>query len=382
MTLAILRILLRKRAMSASSTMFKPDIGDTTLPRPTGPHIVGCTDVEFSTECGRHVQARLYYPAAESAQYNKKSRGFWLPSPQYYPGYGYYLRVPSWFSGFVFGYIAGHVQLWAVLNAQPLVEVNDKPLVVFSHGIGGMRTTYSTICSELASHGFLVGAIEHRDGSASLTIDGLGRRVEYQKPTVNNEFNFRNAQVGVRVEEMRGLCRLLLKQSSPKILSGDEDIIRSLSNSDRDVYAMGHSMGAATVFMAASQSDLKIVRLLGLDPWMYPLPANFPPGAVPTLILASQNFEWPDNDERILQYLEKQTHSNCAFLTIGHADHADQSDWPVIAPRILRWKMRTPGSIDPDAALEITRQVVLDFMENGRLVCPLSEHVICGSRKS
>jgi pimeloyl-ACP methyl ester carboxylesterase len=186
----------------------------------------------------------------------------------------------------------------------------------------------------------------------------------------------------VRIEELRGLCRLLLETSTPKILCGDEELIHSLSSSNREIYGMGHSMGAATVFMAASQPDINITRLLGLDPWMYPLAANFLPGAVPALVLANQNFEWPENDERILRYLEKQTLPPSAFLTIAHGDHADQSDWPVIAPRILRWKMRTPGSIDPEAALEITRQIVLDFMENGRLICPLSEHVICGSRKS
>ena len=40
------------------------------------------------------------------------------------------------------------------------------PVIVFSHGIGTSFFPYSSICCDLASHGFVVAALEHKDGSS------------------------------------------------------------------------------------------------------------------------------------------------------------------------------------------------------------------------
>ena len=64
---------------------------------------------------------------------------------------------------------SGDVYIPALWQA-PLTDSQAKfPVVILSHGIGGNRTTYSTFCCELASHGYLVAVPEHRDGSASMT---------------------------------------------------------------------------------------------------------------------------------------------------------------------------------------------------------------------
>ena len=36
------------------------------------------------------------------------------------------------------------------------------PVIVFSHGLSSMRTGYTAICCDLASHGYVVAAVEHR----------------------------------------------------------------------------------------------------------------------------------------------------------------------------------------------------------------------------
>jgi platelet-activating factor acetylhydrolase len=57
------------------------------------------------------------------------------------------------------------------------------PLMIFSHGVGCSRLMYSTFCGEMASRGYIVVAIEHRDGTSPVTTiigeDGQTKRVDF-----------------------------------------------------------------------------------------------------------------------------------------------------------------------------------------------------------
>ena len=54
--------------------------------------------------------------------------------------------------------------------------------MIFSHGLGGTRNQYSHIVGLLASHGVVVLAPEHRDGSGPISFVGgsEGKAVEYK----------------------------------------------------------------------------------------------------------------------------------------------------------------------------------------------------------
>eukprot|EP00955_Chlamydomonas_euryale_P079180 363264-Chlamydomonas_euryale.AAC.1 len=50
----------------------------------------------------------------------------------------------------------------------PFSNGESFPVLLFSHGVAGQRNLYSALCAELASRGFVVAALEHADGSASI----------------------------------------------------------------------------------------------------------------------------------------------------------------------------------------------------------------------
>ncbi|BFZ21362.1 hypothetical protein BsWGS_24401 [Bradybaena similaris] len=140
------------------------------LPLPTGPHTVGCVDLmcDLSND---GTFFRLYYPTNKTDLLKGyKQWPLWLPRKQYAHGYVHFLKKNKTVFGRLAHWLGGDVYVPALWQA-PLLKSEDKyPVVIISHGIGGNRTTLSTYSCELASHGFVVASLEHRDGSASMTM--------------------------------------------------------------------------------------------------------------------------------------------------------------------------------------------------------------------
>ncbi|CAG5124854.1 unnamed protein product, partial [Candidula unifasciata] len=118
----------------------------------------------------------------------------WLPRKQYTHGYVHFLKKNKIVFGRLAHWMGGDVYV-PVLWQAPLLKSNDKfPVVIISHGIGGNRTTMSTYSYELASHGFVVASLEHRDGSASMTmclteqLDSIIKEVVDHKNSHNHSY--------------------------------------------------------------------------------------------------------------------------------------------------------------------------------------------------
>ncbi|KAF3762254.1 hypothetical protein M406DRAFT_217998, partial [Cryphonectria parasitica EP155] len=182
-----------------------------SLPYYTGPYSVGYLELELPAERprtfsrikrdSRHalqldtVLFSIYYPT--NVDPSSGARVLWLPRPRVPTCHGYakFLSIPNLP---VTAYMAAtcmFTKLPAMRNARlaqaqpsgsslPKKEEADRmvgaegsdgegdgrptfPVVMFSHGLGGSRTMYSTVCGDLASYGLVVVAVEHRDGSGA-----------------------------------------------------------------------------------------------------------------------------------------------------------------------------------------------------------------------
>ena len=117
----------------------------------------------------------------------------WAPRGEY-EHFDSIRRVASWIpqSGFpsLFKLMNGQVYV-PILNKAELNKDQKWPLLVFSHGLGCARFTYSQICYDLASFGFIVIAPEHRDGSAclSFSIDKAGQKWTVPHRRIGNKLH-------------------------------------------------------------------------------------------------------------------------------------------------------------------------------------------------
>ena len=70
----------------------------------------------------------------------------------------------------------------------PLISQDDGdqfPVVVFSHGLGTSFFIYSAICIDIASNGYVVAAVEHKDQSACIAL----RRVPKNAATQEGQYD-------------------------------------------------------------------------------------------------------------------------------------------------------------------------------------------------
>jgi platelet-activating factor acetylhydrolase len=229
------------------------------LPSYRGPLSVGFTDIDSvpKIEVAKREQGlffRLYYPTDQNTRYSS-----WLPNKwDYAAGYGNFLKSSMAAIMLLHYPFLSLVRKPATENA-PLKDLGTLPICIFSHGLAGMRTTYSNLCGNLASRGVFVAAIEHGDGSACFTSrPGSNLKIPHYHPYPDdiNEgesekeylLRLRTSQLDVRRDEILEAVKLIteLHQGNlSNIVNGEKKLLQTFAdrfNMD-NMFVMGHSFG-------------------------------------------------------------------------------------------------------------------------------------------
>lgn len=324
-------------------------VSNQVLPQPTGPYAVGCVDVCIDS----FPLIRIYYPAVARAVSSDPSLyAKWTPHPNYTTTYINFLNLRS------VQLSNSHEDITQTMNSVLIPASNHVPLliveppthkypvIIFSHGRGGMRTRCSAICCDLASHGYVVGVPEHCDGSSCLALrkklSGADETVDEwipycQKGESESEFEFRNEQVMKRVLELKATRELMILLDKGvtmnNLMDSSFDLLQFKGHILQDTIGIiGHSFGGTTVLQSlVTEGGFKCGIVL--DPWMMPLSEDLFGCEIkqPLLFInSSLHYQTPESIRRIAKLVkppDEVTGISCSqMITIDGTVHRSQVD--------------------------------------------------------
>ena len=233
------------------------------------------------------------------------------------------------------------------------------PLILYSHGLGGIPETYQTQACDLASRGFVVMMPTHNDHSASISQLPDGRVVEYVRVRGGTETEVRSKGLVQRVQEMTFLMNHVTASPPPSLPFDAPHLRRLLDVVDTSQLAViGHSFGAATVVGTAALEQMtaekegrasRIRAVVSHDQWMLPVYEQLKDVrlSTPTLITVSVGFRVWDSNYSVLRRL---FHSFAAqhtsrMLLVKESMHSNFSDVGLWSPMLARLS-KNIGAID------------------------------------
>ncbi|KAH9832525.1 platelet-activating factor acetylhydrolase, isoform II-domain-containing protein [Rhodofomes roseus] len=416
-----------------------------TLPEYSGPYEVGVIDVEvpvtrqtFGNFIHRNLKRRhaendptlkgqrglvmdtvmfsLFYPADAHGGKRKHDRVVWFPRlGQTIDGFLQMAkRTPNnWYRAFTWPMAAAAI--WGTTfpahkdapllrppaasppkpadsstSNPPTPENRGKwPLVIFSHGVGCSRLMYSQICGELASRGYVVAALEHRDGtspSSKITDDkGNTKNVDWlewsdlewpdleTQPT--DDTTLRGAQLDLRAAEISEAIRVVGRMASGEDIIRYSDPIQAPGVTTAQAFdwkrwddavdfetpvMAGHSLGGTAALVVSARNEFNFDGIIVFDPatqrvapWQGTIPH-------PLLVVNSEEFavgrEYAIFKEQVARTVKDPPH----VYTIPGATHPSFSDVFLILPQ--RISELTGLKVSAKKVMELALGAVGDFL--------------------
>lgn len=399
------------------------------MPPYSGPYTVGTVDLEVPRPPRRAgeeffrdgspafeletVLFSVYYPASEGVE-STKPRHPWISKPVSLTAEGY-LSFAN-LNNFFFNPIAT-LGLWSLVGEREIpaevdvpiassekdleredprnltVEPEYKfPVMIFSHGFASSRTDYTKYLGELASRGYVVAAVEHRDGSCPGTMimrtdDGS------EKPLYSFGVNdiegfedldraeFKQLQLEMRQLEMEETYQVLKAINEGK---GREVFDASSRNEGEDLASWkdrldlgrltvgGHSFGATLALRTlkgAPSEQFPAKGAIVLDPGKSSGPLNHEV-EVPTLVIHSDSwsrkvtiFTGRPHFDVVKALVEdiNERGNDAWFMTSVGTSHPSVTDAPLIEPLLLSWT--TGATIDVKEGVQQYVQTSLEFLK-------------------
>ncbi len=268
-----------------------------------------------------------------------------------------------------------NVEFWFPVNTDGLY-----PLVIFSHGALGTRSSNVSLYRELASHGYVVGALDHpyqafwaRDDKGKLTFLNPGYLADLQREDAKTDkqqsFELYQQWMQTRMGDINLVLDTLIEY-----VESDMTGVYSLIDT-ANIGVMGHSLGgSAALGIGRQRDDIRAVAALEA-PFMYDIVGVendafvFIDAVYPTPVL---NIYSDDSWEYLSEWA--QYAGNAALLSdpgatafnvhVSGAGHLALTDLSLSSPFLVRLLDRTPSTRDSTETLHLINSLSLEFFDH------------------
>jgi hypothetical protein len=315
------------------------------LPVPSGPETIGTITVELTDPerdatygltpgAPRRLVAQVWYPAlpVDDVEPVLWSEEWDIVAP----GMSELLGLPGWFLNHT-RYVESH----SVPSAP--IALGSFPIVIYSHGWTGFRTIAVNQIETLASNGFIVVAVDHTYGAVA-TRFADGEVVPYDPAAlpdveeVGEEAYAEASETLVTVfsEDLATVVNALEAGSGGPFgaIAEGADVTR--------LGLYGHSTGGGAAIEFCLQ-DERCDAVLGLDPWVEPIPDRVIAVSATRPALYMRSDEWRGNEnDAILRGISERSTETTYWVGVEGASHNDFVIAPLISPFSTRFGFTGP----------------------------------------
>ena len=364
----ILQILFITIFVSSCSFVVKKTANIQNINLVTGQHLIGTKRMVWidSTRTNwfldgygpyRQLMAQIWYPADASALLSSVKKSKYIDNKK---ALTYTIELQGYKIPEILTNQIGSIKCNSWEDASP-VSNKKFPILIFSHGHGGLRTQNTNQVEELVSHGYIVIAVDHTydagfvefpDGNIaySLTSKPEGERLNETPETFYTRFGYRVDDIDFVINKIDSF--------------DDYDLNISAIMDKHNIGIFGHSFGCLTSVYATYFND-RIKSCFGLDGWFEPLHDSlvFKNINKPIMHLGQNNKGdeqfWNDINFVKMNNFIKSNSDLSVMVDIPGSHHYDYTDFTYFS--YIAKKLNFSGTVSTKKMAKIMNVTLLDF---------------------
>ena len=338
------------------------------IPTPSGSYPIGTRIIDLTDNSRKEIYSgkdeprrfmiQVWYPSKAGSS---NQRAPWMEHAEIVaPAIATYLKLPSFF--------LDHLELVDVpANKDSNVAEADSefPIILFSHGWNGFNAQNTGQALELASHGYVVAAVQHTYG-AVITVfpDGtIAPNNPNALPPDDTPTDEYETSAHVLVKQWAGDLGYTLDYLDLQNKNPNSPFYNRLDLTRVGVY--GHSTGGGAAIQFCG-TDSRCTALLGMDPFMRPVSYDVIDRGTPqpSFFMFSQGWLQDAGNKRsneLFQHFIPHVSNSVGVISIDGTKHYDFSDLPLLSP--LAPQLGLKGPINGKRVVTIVDDYLLSFFE-------------------